>query len=129
MHVWLQVVARDHRLRCATVKVEKSMHIQVNTDNTIAGREDVVRFVEGVIASKLNAVSGPITRIEVHLQDQNAEKSGPDDKRCMIEARLEGRQPVSATNTADNLQSAITGAVDKMRNILDRELGKARERR
>lgn len=105
------------------------MHIQVNTDNTIAGREDVVRFVEGVIASKLNAVSGPITRIEVHLQDQNAEKSGPDDKRCMIEARLEGRQPVSATNTADNLQSAITGAVDKMRNILDRELGKARERR
>lgn len=105
------------------------MHIQVNTDNTISGREDVVRFVEEVITSKLNAVSGSITRIEVHLQDQNADKSGPDDKRCMVEARLEGRQPVTATNTADTLQSAITGAVDKMRNLLDRELGKARARR
>ncbi|MCC5964867.1 MAG: HPF/RaiA family ribosome-associated protein [Natronohydrobacter sp.] len=105
------------------------MQIQVNTDNTISGREDVVSFVEGVIASKLGAVSGSITRVEVHLQDQNAEKKGPDDKRCMIEVRLEGRQPVSATHTADNLQSSVTGAVDKMRNLLDRELGKARARR
>ncbi|MFN7002671.1 MAG: HPF/RaiA family ribosome-associated protein [Roseinatronobacter sp.] len=105
------------------------MHIQVNTDNTISGREDVTSFVEGVIQSKLGAVSGSITRVEVHLQDQNAEKKGPDDKRCLIEVRLEGRQPVSTTDTSDNLQSAITGAVDKMRNLLDRELGKARNRR
>lgn len=105
------------------------MQIQVNTDNTISGREDVVRFVEEVIGSKLAAVSASITRIEVHLQDQNADKSGPDDKRCMVEVRLENRQPVSTTNTADNLQSAVTGAVDKMRNLLDREIGKARARR
>ncbi len=105
------------------------MHIQVNTDNTISGREDVTRFVETVITSKLGAVSSAITRIEVHLQDTNAEKKGPDDKRCMVEARLEGRKPVSTTDTADTLQSAITGAVDKMRNLLDRELGKARARR
>lgn len=105
------------------------MQIQVNTDNTIAGREDVVRFVESVITSKLGAVSSAITRVEVHLQDQNADKNGPDDKRCMVEVRLENRQPVSATNTADNLQSAVTGAVDKMRNILDSEIGKMRARR
>ena len=105
------------------------MQIQINTDNTLSGREDVTSFVEDVIASKLGAVSGAITRIEVHLQDTNAEKKGPDDKRCMVEVRLEGRQPVSATHTSDTLQSAITGAVDKMRNVLDRELGKARARR
>ncbi len=105
------------------------MHIQVNTDNTIAGREDVIRFVESVVHSKLGNVAEPITRIEVHLQDQNADKRGPDDKRCLVEARLQGRQPVTATNTADNIQSAVTGAVDKLRNVLDRELGKARARR
>lgn len=105
------------------------MQIQVNTDNTISGREDVQSFVEEVLHSKLGAVSGQITRVEVHLQDQNAEKSGPDDKRCMVEVRLEGRKPVSATHTADTIQSAVTGAVDKMRNVLDRELGKARARR
>lgn len=105
------------------------MHIQVNTDNTIEGREDVIRFVTGVVESKLGAVSGPITRIELHLQDQNAAKSGPDDKRCLVEARLEGRQPVVAEATAATIQSAVTGAVDKLRNVLDREIGKARERR
>ncbi len=105
------------------------MHIQVNTDNNIAGRDDVTRYVQGVIESKLGAVSNGITRIEVHLQDQNAEKSGPEDKRCMVEVRLENRQPVTATNTADTIQSAVIGAVDKMRNILDRELGKQRARR
>ncbi len=105
------------------------MQIQINTDNNIAGREDVVRFVEGVLESKLGAVSGTITRIEVHLQDTNAEKSGPDDKRCVVEVRLENRQPLSATNTAATIQSAVTGAVDKMRNVLDTELGKQRARR
>lgn len=105
------------------------MQIQVNTDNTISGREDVVRFVESVLQSKLGAIADPITRVEVHLKDENATKHGPDDKRCMVEARLEGRQPVSATHSADNLKSAVTGAVDKLRNVLDRELGKLRARR
>ena len=105
------------------------MQIQVNTDNNIAGREDVTQYVEGILDSKLKAVSSAITRIEVHLQDQNAEKSGPDDKRCMVEVRLENRQPVTTTDTADTIQSAVIGAVDKMRNLLDREIGKQRARR
>lgn len=105
------------------------MHIQVNTDNTIEGREDVTRFVTQVVESKLGAVSGPITRIEVYLRDQNAAKHGPDDKHCTVEARLEGRQPVTADHAADNIRSAVTGAVDKMRNVLDREIGKMREHR
>ncbi|NYS24665.1 HPF/RaiA family ribosome-associated protein [Rhodobacteraceae bacterium 2376] len=105
------------------------MQIQVNTDNTIQGRQDVVQMVESVVKSKLDAVSQSITRIEVHLQDQNAHKSGPDDKRCMVEARLQGRAPLSATHDADNITSAVSGAVDKLRNVLDTELGKLRQRR
>lgn len=105
------------------------MRIQINTDNTIQGGSDVERFVRGVLDSKLGAVSSSITRIEVHLQDQNAQKSGPDDKRCMVEARLEGRAPVSAVHTADTINSAVTGAVDKLRNVLDSEIGKLRGRR
>ncbi len=105
------------------------MKIQVNTDNVIQGRSDVVAHVESVVKSKLGAISEGITRIEVHIQDQNAHKSGPDDKRCQVEARLEGRAPVSATHAADSIQSAVSGAVDKLRNVLDTELGKMRQRR
>ncbi|MCC5985400.1 MAG: HPF/RaiA family ribosome-associated protein [Rhodobacteraceae bacterium] len=105
------------------------MRIQVNTDNTIQGRSDVTAMVEEILRSKLAAVSSTITRIEVHLQDQNAQKSGPDDKRCMVEARLEGLAPLSATHAADNIRSAVSGAVDKLRNVIDSELGKLRGRR
>lgn len=105
------------------------MHIQVNTDNTIEGREDVTRFVTQVVTSKLGAVSGPITRVEVYLQDQNATKHGPDDKHCKVEVRLQGRQPVVVDAAADNIKSSVTAAVDKMRNLLDRELGKMRAHR
>ena len=105
------------------------MQIQVNTDNTIQGREDVIRFVTGVIESKLGAVASHITRIEVHIGDENRGKSGPDDKRCMVEARLENRKPVAVHHASDNIQSAVTGAVDKMRNALDRDLGKMKAHR
>jgi len=105
------------------------MHIQVNTDNTIQGREDVIRLVTGVVQSKLGAVSAHITRIEVHIGDENAGKHGPNDKRCVVEARLENRQPTAVHHAADTIQGAVTGAVDKMRNALDRDLGKMKARR
>ncbi len=105
------------------------MHIQVNTDNAIQGREDVISFVEGVIQSKLGAVSSHITRIEVHITDENGPKHGPEDKRCMVEARLQSRQPTAVSHTADSIQGAVTGAVDKMRNALDRDLGKLKAHR
>ena len=105
------------------------MKIQVNTDNVIQGRQDVIALVESAVNSKLGAVSEAITRVEVHLQDQNAQKSGPDDKRCQVEARLQGRAPVSASHASDNIASAVSGAIDKLRNVLDTELGKMRQHR
>ena len=105
------------------------MQIQVNTDNTIQGRDDVIRFVTGVVQSKLGAVSSHITRIEVHIGDENRGKSGPNDKRCMVEARLESRRPVAVHHSADSIQGAVTGAVDKMRNALDSDLGKMKAHR
>lgn len=105
------------------------MRLQINTDNNIQGGDDVRKLVTEVVESKLAAVSEAITRIEVHLQDQASGKSGANDKRCMIEARLEGRAPLSATHESDTIRSAVIGSVDKLRNVLDTELGKARRHR
>jgi ribosome-associated translation inhibitor RaiA len=105
------------------------MQIQINTDRNIQGHEDVTSFVEGVLTSKLGAVSSHLTRIEVHLADESATRKTGDDKRCTVEARPENRAPLAVTHHADTLQSAVTGAVDKMRAALDREIGKMRERR
>jgi hypothetical protein len=60
----------------------------------------------------------------VHLSDENANKSGGSDKRCLIEARLEGRQPEVASDEAATLEGAYSGATRKLQRVLESSLGK-----
>lgn len=90
------------------------MKIQINTDNNIQGREELVERYTKDVESALANVSKHVTRVEVHLSDENADKSGQHDKRCMIEARLEGRQPIAVTEDAATLDLAVHGACHKM---------------
>jgi hypothetical protein len=68
------------------------MPIQGNTDHNIEGHEALVAHVEGAVASSLNRYSTHITRTEIHLSDENDDKGGQNDKRYMMDARLEGRR-------------------------------------
>ena len=84
------------------------MQIQVNTDESIDGGEDLSARVSAEIHSRLDRFSQHITRIEVHLSDEDGDKSGGSDKRCLIEARLEGRQPeVASENMPPRLKVHI----------------------
>jgi ribosome-associated translation inhibitor RaiA len=70
----------------------------------------------------LSRFSDRITRVEVHLSDQNSDKSGQDDKRCMMEARIEGRQPTAVTHQAATLDDAVDGAADKLKRSIESTL-------
>jgi ribosome-associated translation inhibitor RaiA len=70
-----------------------------------------------------------ITKIEVHLKDEDGDKKGKNDKRCMIEAHLEGRQPIVVTDHADTLNQALDGAIDKLINMVESIRGRLRDRR
>lgn len=100
------------------------MKVQLNTDKNIHGDEALASHVETVVDSALGRFRSQITRIEVHLSDINAGKSGAADKRCVMEARLEGRPPVVATDDADTVGAAVSGAVGKLQRLLDSSLGK-----
>ena len=52
-------------------------------------------------------LSDRITRIEVHLSDENSLKGGDHDKRCMLEARIAGMQPLAVTHLAESLVAAV----------------------
>ena len=65
-----------------------------------------------------------ITRVEVHLSDTNAHKQGPHDKRCRIEARPSGLDPVFAEAHSDDFYKAIAECVDKLRKVLEKRLHK-----
>ena len=100
------------------------MQIQINTDSNIEGRENLAAYVKGVVESTLSRFREHITRVEVHLSDENGNKNGQDDKRCMMEARIEGRQPTAVTHQAANLDQAINGAADKLQRSIESTLGR-----
>ena len=104
------------------------MMIQFNTDNIISGNKEYTAPLETLIAEQLQRFEEYISRIEVHLGDENSHKQGTDDIRCMIEARLEGFQPVAVTNHSDDQYYAVKGAIDKLKSVLDTKLGKLRSR-
>jgi len=104
------------------------MKIQINTDHNIEGDERLAEHVEGVVEDALSRFADLITRVEVHLADVNAQKSGEDDKRCMLEARLRGRRPMAVTHLAGSVHEAVGGAADKLERAIERELGKLGQR-
>lgn len=105
------------------------MQIKISTDGNIEGNEALVARVSGVVESALTGLSVHITRVEVHLTDENSDtKGGSDDMRCMMEARLEGRQPVTTTQQAATLDRAIDGAAGKLTRMIETIIGRQRHK-
>lgn len=104
------------------------MQIQINSPH--AQLPDALRdFIEHGTTERLGHHSGMLTRIEVHLSDQNGKKGGVD-KRCLMEARPRGMDPLVAEHDGVEYKDAFKGALDKLHRVLERRFGKlsARER-
>ena len=103
------------------------MKVQINyrgIQKTDAIESHVVKQVEG----SLGHLSDRLTRIEVHLSDENHErKTTDDDKRCLIEARPAGRQPIAVEARNRDLYDAVKSASDKLKTALSRRFEKADE--
>jgi hypothetical protein len=65
--------------------------------------------------------------VEVHPGDENAEKSGGADKRCLIEVRLANRQPWAVSDRAATIDQAFNGAAKKLTRFLESTLGRLAE--
>jgi ribosome-associated translation inhibitor RaiA len=109
-------------------KTNKNMKIQINTDNHIEGREELAEEAKATVESTLGHLVEHITRVEVHLSDENSGKGGSHDKRCMMEARLEGHQPLAVSDEAESIGQAIEGAAEKLKKSLDHTLGRLHDR-
>jgi ribosome-associated translation inhibitor RaiA len=102
------------------------MHVQINTDRNIQGSEALSAQVEAVVTGALGRFVEQVTRVEVHLSDENGGKGGSDDKRCLMEARLEGRPPTAVTHQAATLEAAMDGAAGKLARAIESTLGRLR---
>ncbi len=105
------------------------MQIQINTDNNISADEAFAQSIEDVLRHVLGRFSDQITRIEVHLSDENsAAKSGMMDMRCLLEVRLAGQQPIVVSEQAQSVEQAVKGAAHQMVSLIETELGKQGKR-
>jgi ribosomal subunit interface protein len=103
------------------------MIIQVNTDNHTEGREELNTYITNLFKEKLQRFDSQLTRIEVHLSDENGGgKSGADDKKCNIEARLENLDPVFASSQSDELSKAIHECLQKIKRAIEHQIDKVK---
>jgi len=105
------------------------MQIQVTTDNNVDGSAELTSKVDTDVTAALLRFSDQLTRVEVHLGDENADKGGTTDKRCVIEARPAGQQPVAVTNHGATVEEAYKGSLRKLTSLLDSQFGRQNNRK
>ncbi|MEV7548670.1 HPF/RaiA family ribosome-associated protein [Amycolatopsis sp. NPDC089917] len=101
------------------------MQIQVNTDHNVHGGEGLATYVKTDLENSLSRFGGWLTRVEVHLSDNGGAKA--EDKKCVIEARPGGKQPVTVTHHAATVDEAYAGAAHKVRSVLDSQYSRAHD--
>lgn len=104
------------------------MIVQLNTDKHIEGSEKLNQFVAEKMKQSLKHYADHISRIEVHLSDQNADKGGLDDIQCKIEARIEKMQPVIVISKNATKEKALDEAISKMKATLQTTIGKMKNK-
>ena len=80
------------------------MLIEIRTDSNIEAGEKLIDHLKGVVQGALECFDGRIRRVDVHLSDAISNKRGHGDKCCMMEARLDGREPVTVTQQASTVE-------------------------
>lgn len=103
------------------------MIIKINTDNLLAVHETFQEKLDSIISEELGRFEDRLSRIEVHLSDENGKKDTPNDKKCLLEARIKGKQPVVVSALGDNEVMALKAAIVKLKTGLDTQFGKMNE--
>ena len=103
------------------------MQVRIVTDNHIEGSERREEYYTDILNQKLKRFEDQITDIEMHLADENSSsKAGSDDKRCTIEVHISGKKPMAVTNHADTVEKSISGAIEKLKHLLEHTFDKMR---
>jgi hypothetical protein len=102
------------------------MQIQINTDKNVEGNERLITYFSSELERELDRFDDKITRVEVHFGDENSEKFGKNDKRCLIEVRVAKIQPLAVTDHADTIEKAFHNALEKVKKVMNTTFEKAR---
>lgn len=103
------------------------MLIEINYRDGKSSEALDIRIRE-TLETTLAHLTDRLTRIEVHLGDENAHKGGQGDKRCMLEARPKGLDPVAVEVFGDDFYETVNEAAGKLKRVLSRAFEKLEAR-
>ena len=90
------------------------MIIQFDTAHNLHASDAFKAPFIAILNDKLERFAKDISRLEVHLSDENGHKEGVNDKRCLLEAHMDRLPHIVATNHADSYEQSVDGAVEKL---------------
>ena len=105
------------------------MQFMFNSDNQLPLSSETSQALEALVEARLARIADRLTRVEVHLSDDDGPRTGGDDKKCLIELRPNGMRAITATDQAATVERAVTAATDKALKAFDRQIGKATTRK
>lgn len=100
------------------------MQIQINFGD-VTSSDAISQRVESAIQHSLEHVADRVTRVEVHLHDENADKPGPHDKRVVMEARPAGFDPLAVEHHGSDLYKVIDETAGKLGRAVKHKLERA----
>jgi hypothetical protein len=100
------------------------MKIQVNSDRTIDVDANLTAWVKEDATRILKRFEAKLMRVEIHLTDIDNQKAGRADKRCLVEVRPAGDNPLTASATTATTESAVDQALRKMQRSLTTFFGR-----
>lgn len=100
------------------------MNIQLNADKNLTIHEPYETQIKAQLIKDLDRFTTHISRVEVHLSDENGSKEGLNDKKCLIEAKLEGKPSIVASDFGNTYDLALKSATSKIKNALNTAVSK-----
>jgi len=102
------------------------MLIQINTDRNIENSAALIAHFSDLIKEELGRYEEHITRVEVHLSDENGSKDAGDDKKCVMETKVKGGNPIVVTVMDATIHQAVKSSAEKAAGLLEKTLEKRR---
>lgn len=86
-------------------------------------------WAEERVHKQLGYLTEKLTRVEVHLRDDNsAAKSSNDDKRCVMEARIAGRRPLAVDHSGGDMYKVIDETAAKLSRAVKTDIERNAQR-
>ncbi|MEM7625587.1 MAG: HPF/RaiA family ribosome-associated protein [Planctomycetota bacterium] len=97
------------------------MIVQINAGD-IQSSDALRDHAQDTVEAALKHVADKVTRVEIHLRDDNASKSAANDKRVTMEGRIAGQQPLVVDHATDDLYKSIAEAASKLGRAINTRL-------